>query len=494
MPRSTSVTDIAGGNSGKLSLSFTHRPRNHGGSRGTPKIIVLHSTEGHNRPGISDLRGLASFMDGDGTSVHAANDAEGNCARLCPDDFKAFHCASYNSAALGIEQIGFAAQNSWPDAQIDNTAKWVAYWAKKYNIPLKRSTSHGVCTHSDLGPSGGGHTDPGSAYPFNDVLSRASAYSGIEVEGDTGGDSGGGGSGSSIDVGDIMTAAKAATFVTELQFPGEAEVLEANALQGQRSMLNDKPLFDFIQQLTEACMRRFQSLPDGRFFAFYPDYFGSFDHRKPYWKIYDIEITEGGIDLTDDELATHVYVAGDTVYGGGVTSIERLVSTGTVTLFNYAHLGFKAAEDAPEEDNQPGNEERSDEVNRAEFEKSVYVNHVEDVIDFLTKYGARPLYHEAPMIRNPYFEAFMAYQKFQEQWSKQFLTTMAFTFMPEVYPGGLIAFPDQDLQCFVESVSHIFDYEGGFQTTANLTSPATLTGEKLSDDPLRHGLVRAGGV
>jgi len=140
-----------------------------------PRIIVLHTTEGHNRPGLSDLRGLVSFFDNPRSQVssHVANDAEGNDARIVPDEAKAFTQAAFNSVALSIEQIGFASQKEFPQAQLENTARWIAHWSKKWGIPIKHSTTSGVCQHRDLGAAGGGHVDCGPNYPLGKVLSMA---------------------------------------------------------------------------------------------------------------------------------------------------------------------------------------------------------------------------------------------------------------------------------------------------------------------------------
>jgi hypothetical protein len=140
-----------------------------------PRLIVLHTTEGHNREGLEDLRGLVSFFNNPASQVssHVANDAEGNDARIVPDERKAFTQAAFNSVSLSIEQIGFASQKQFTEAQLRNTAHWIAHWSKKFGIPIRHSTTHGVCQHKDLGPQGGGHHDCGPNYPFGKVLSIA---------------------------------------------------------------------------------------------------------------------------------------------------------------------------------------------------------------------------------------------------------------------------------------------------------------------------------
>jgi hypothetical protein len=96
---------------------------------------------------------------------------------------KAWHCALFNSRSLGIEQIGFAEQGHWPTAQLLETARWIARWSQMYDIPIQLGSIKGsnvsragVVTHKMLGPSGGGHIDPGPAYPFSKVLAYARAF------------------------------------------------------------------------------------------------------------------------------------------------------------------------------------------------------------------------------------------------------------------------------------------------------------------------------
>jgi N-acetyl-anhydromuramyl-L-alanine amidase AmpD len=142
------------------------------------RLIVLHSTEGNNVPGDGDLIGLGGWFANPAAQVssHVATDADGHSARYVRDRDKAWHCAAYNSPALGIEQVGRAAQTSWSDAQLRETARWIAVWSRYYSIPITHSTTAGVCTHSDLGAAGGGHHDPGTDYPLDKVLKYAADY------------------------------------------------------------------------------------------------------------------------------------------------------------------------------------------------------------------------------------------------------------------------------------------------------------------------------
>jgi hypothetical protein len=149
------------------------------GSR--PRRIVLHITVSHNRPGLSDLRGMVDYLcrrDVQASS-HIINDAEGHDARIVPDHLKAWTQAAYNPDSLSIEQIEYSDKRTRAEwlsgnkAQLDNTAKWIAYWSVKFGIPITHSVKHGVCGHQELGRAGGGHSDPGAGYPLDYVLEKA---------------------------------------------------------------------------------------------------------------------------------------------------------------------------------------------------------------------------------------------------------------------------------------------------------------------------------
>lgn len=280
----------------------------------------------------------------------------------------------------------------------------------------------------------------------------------------------------------------AASFALSFDFPTIEATAGALLLVGQKSYMNDEPILPFIQQLAQGSMRDFQSLPNGNFYAFYPDYFGGFG-KTPYWEIDDIEILDGNIQLSDQALATHVYVTGDTLYGGlgqPVDINEQAASTGVVTVSNFDFDSFlyKGQQGGAQAVNGstagklagqgPGQSNKKSPKNNQEF----FANQVmSDPKTFLERYGVRPLVQNAPFIRTHFFELLLAFQIFELLWARQFQTTFSFTFMPEVYPGGIVSFPNHGIQCYVEEVLHTFDYTEGFTTQATLTAPSS-TGAK----------------
>jgi hypothetical protein len=163
----------------------------------TPELIVLHvTTDPHgtkvvrDQPGTKDLARLGAYFDDPRTEVssHVANDAEGNDARYVRDRRKAWTQVAFNPVSLSIEQIGSTAyrRRNWLVnrlPQLEDTARWIAHWHRKWGIPIRRAevsgasvVEPGVATHRQLGRPGGDHSDPGPNYPFAYVLRLARSY------------------------------------------------------------------------------------------------------------------------------------------------------------------------------------------------------------------------------------------------------------------------------------------------------------------------------
>lgn len=155
-----------------------------------PYLIVLHSTESHDVPkSAQDLKAVADWFSNPsnpGSSSHVIVDKDGNSARCVVDDRKAWTCVNFNSVSLNIEQIGYASfgKDKWRSRwrEIRESARWIARWSRKYNIPIRRAkvrgssvTRSGVTTHEKLGVAGGNHNDPGP-YPMRRVLILARLY------------------------------------------------------------------------------------------------------------------------------------------------------------------------------------------------------------------------------------------------------------------------------------------------------------------------------
>lgn len=277
----------------------------------------------------------------------------------------------------------------------------------------------------------------------------------------------------------IMSRANATILASTMQWASIEEQMEAVALQGNKSLMNDKPLLPFIQQMSESSLRQFQSMPNGDFFAFYPDYFGETWHRPPYWMIDDIEVLDGRVKLNDAALVTHEYAIGDTFYSGAGSLQSKLFSAGSISILNAFQADLVTTDANKKKDDK-------DKDTRELFHAFNRILKQEEAVQFLERYGARPDVQEFPFIRNPFYEMFMAYQRFMQGWARQFLTPFKLTFMPELYPGGKVGFPEHGLQMYIEEVTHSWDYATGFVTETDLSAPAAMMDQK--GNPLSNNL------
>lgn len=149
--------------------TFTHIVRHSPRDR-VPDTLTLHTTEGANRPGISDLEGLANFFENVEADATWGVDSEGNKCRMKLDGdapwTNGFH--SENHRSFTIEQIGFASTSvrGWIVGYHNGlrTVAGIAATYKEKGFIKLRSGHGGINQHKDIsGP--GGHTDCGPNYP-----------------------------------------------------------------------------------------------------------------------------------------------------------------------------------------------------------------------------------------------------------------------------------------------------------------------------------------
>ncbi|QGJ94910.1 minor tail protein [Gordonia phage RedWattleHog] len=226
-------------------------------------------------------------------------------------------------------------------------------------------------------------------------------------------------------------------------------------LKGRMASLNDEPLIKTVRALSEAGMREFQSAPNGDFIAFYPDYFG-LDNTAPVLKLEDVEIKNVSISINDDALTTHVFTMGASTPVGGMipnTTLGYMRSPGTVTVED--EWLFKRA-----------------------TEGSFFQSDAKDAKELLNRFGVRPLQRTYPNIYqegNQEVMLLIAIKLFMQKWAEQYQTSVSFTFMPELYPGMRIELVGHDLAVYVKSVTHTFDYESGFTTSAQVMAPMSIS-------------------
>jgi hypothetical protein len=235
-------------------------------------------------------------------------------------------------------------------------------------------------------------------------------------------------------------------FTIQYYFP--SVTAESNAFTGDRAWLNDESVLKSLGMLSGAALRDFQSAPNGDFVAFFPDKFGWYG-KHPVIKIRDIEVVDFKLEISDTPLATHVGVAGDTSkWMGTEPDIHAwITSHGLVTVEMEEVMKLLLGLDP----------------------KKNYRYLGADWI--MNRFGLRPHRQGAPLIRSRQWEFFLALHTFMQKWSEQFLTTVRFTFMPEIYPGMRIELADHNLAVYVEAVTHQGSRVDGFYTECQVSCP-----------------------
>lgn len=219
---------------------------------------------------------------------------------------------------------------------------------------------------------------------------------------------------------------------------------------GKYASINDEPIMNTVEALCTASLRSYRSAPDGKFLAFYPDYFG-LDGTAPSLILEDIEMKDVRIDLNDASIATHVFTMGsENVYATTQDELGYLRSAGVVTIED--EWMFKRA-----------------------VAGSYFPPETTDPMEFMQRYGIRPYKRTFKQIQQgDGKEAAMlvlGIKEFMDRWARQYQTRIELTFMPELFPGMRVELSGHDLVLYVVSVNHSFSYESGFTTTAEVMAP-----------------------
>jgi cell wall-associated NlpC family hydrolase len=286
-----------------------------------------------------------------------------------------------------------------------------------------------------------GGLDP--AAPFTPIPAAGSSVGGTPGTGtpaDAGtGGAGGGGGGSGTGSEPIARDLFSYVFT-----PAAYASSTANFFTGEKAYIDDQPLIQIVRALCTASLRSFQSAPNGDFMAFYPDQFG-LDGKPAVLALEDIELKDCHIDLSDDNMATHVYIEGDFTLMGQADQAEGwLNSSGTATVEN-AQLYQRLASFAP-----------------GDVDANMTAQQL------LNRFGVRPYRDSYPLAGNAGLEFLLACQIFMGKWASQYETDIGLTFMPELYPGMRISLVGHNLQVYVSAVTHEFDWARGFSTTATV--------------------------
>jgi len=215
---------------------------------------------------------------------------------------------------------------------------------------------------------------------------------------------------------------------------------------GEKKYLDDQPLIQIVTSLCTASMRSFQSGPDGSFIAYYPDPFGV-NGKAAIFDLEDIELVDCHIDVSDDPMATHVYIEGDyTMMGQADQTAGWIGTSGVATVENAALWKMLAGA-------SPGD-----------------IDANWTPAQLLQRFGVRPYKNSYALAGNAGLEFLLACQTFMGKWAAQYSTDIGMTFMPELLPGMRVNMVGHNLTVYVSEVTHEFDWSSGFKTRATVSA------------------------
>ena len=215
---------------------------------------------------------------------------------------------------------------------------------------------------------------------------------------------------------------------------------------GEKKYLDDQPLIQIVTALCTASMRSFQSAPDGSFLAYYPDPFG-LNGKPSIFDLEDIELIDCHIDLSDDPMATHVYIEGDYTMMGQADSDAGWIGTSGVATVENEMLWKMLISSSPGD-----------------------VDANWSSTQLLQRFGVRPYKNSYALAGNAGLEFLLACQTFMGKWAAQYTTDIGMTFMPELLPGMRVNMVGHNLAVYVSEVTHEFDWSSGFKTRATVTA------------------------
>ncbi len=156
---------------------------NHGArpSGTTPSMVIIHTCEG----GYAGCWGWLKNPSSGVSAHYVVNESGSEITQLVLESRRAYHIGatykcnlngntqcgkngqSSNNFTIGIEHGGYGSQASWPNGQIEASAKLVCDITKGHNIP--RDRNH-IVGHGQLQPYN--RTDPGPNWPWAHYIDR----------------------------------------------------------------------------------------------------------------------------------------------------------------------------------------------------------------------------------------------------------------------------------------------------------------------------------
>lgn len=222
------------------------------------------------------------------------------------------------------------------------------------------------------------------------------------------------------------------------------------------ALVNDKPALEFVSTCCKSSMRSYMSMPDGRFVAFVPDWFGWMMPSNAQGSTIDIpvqEVISFRTDFDKSSYCSHYMLLTNESFPDPTGMFSNPLSQTLRALISSGFISFQY---------------QGDNLKKLMDISCTGCSTLDEVMQ---RWGVNVITETNEYIIDHQLTSVYALYQFLRYWANCFKTQVQITFRPEIIPGLRLRFPHAGQSLFVESVSHSWNAMTGGTTSVTLVAP-----------------------
>lgn len=222
------------------------------------------------------------------------------------------------------------------------------------------------------------------------------------------------------------------------------------------ALVNDKPALEFVSTCCKSSMRSYMSMPDGRFVAFVPDWFGWMMPSNAQGSTIDIpvqEVISFRTDFDKSSYCSHYMLLTNESFPDPTGMFSNPLSQTLRALISSGFISFQY---------------QGDNLKKLMDISCTGCSTLDEVMQ---RWGVNVITESNEYIIDHQLTSVYALYQFLRYWANCFKTEVQITFRPEIIPGLRLRFPHAGQSLFVESVSHSWNAMTGGTTSVTLVAP-----------------------
>ena len=222
------------------------------------------------------------------------------------------------------------------------------------------------------------------------------------------------------------------------------------------ALVNDKPALEFVSTCCKSSMRSYMSMPDGRFVAFVPDWFGWMMPSNAHGSTIDIpvqEVISFRTDFDKSSYCSHYMLLTNESFPDPTGMFSNPLSQTLRALISSGFVSFQY---------------QGDNLMKLMDISCTGCSNLDEVMQ---RWGVNVITESNEYIIDHQLTSVYALYQFLRYWANCFKTQVQITFRPEIIPGLRLRFPHAGQSLFVESVSHSWNAMTGGTTSVTLVAP-----------------------